>query len=108
MPKKLKVGNYTVPVILRTEEDMDEMKKDGHFSQARMQIQVKDKFSDVRLAQDTILHESMHAAMYCYGIGAALGEDFTDELEEQLISGLAPAMLSVLRSNPKLVAYLME
>jgi hypothetical protein len=52
--------------------------------------------------QDTLLHETLHAAMSV--IGAT--EDVTDQIEERLVLRLAPVLLQLLKANPRLVGYL--
>lgn len=48
--------------------------------------------------RDTVLHEVIHAAVELTG----------HELREGAVAGLATALLSVLRCNPQLVAWLVE
>jgi hypothetical protein len=52
--------------------------------------------------KDTLLHETLHACMSL--IGAT--EDISEQIEERLVLRLAPVLLQVLGSNPRLVAYL--
>jgi hypothetical protein len=56
------------------------------------------------MAQETLLHECLHA---CWSlIGAS--EDVNDAVEERLTLRLAPVLLEMLRRNPALVAYLTD
>lgn len=48
--------------------------------------------------RDTVLHELLHAALLVMGKGR----------EEEIVSALSPVLLDVLRSNPELVAYLVD
>lgn len=64
-------------------------------------ITIDPKQSESQLA-DTVLHETLHALMNL--VGAT--EDISDEDEEKLVRRLAPALLDVIRRNPKWVAYL--
>lgn len=51
---------------------------------------------------DTVLHEAIHAMLSHAPI------DLEHELEEKVCLVLAPALLDLLRRNPKLVAYLLD
>jgi len=53
--------------------------------------------------QDTLLHELLHACLDATGLDKMLGE----EHEEEVANRLAPVLLEVWRSNPKLVAFLL-
>ncbi len=52
--------------------------------------------------RDTLLHEVLHAVANM----TALDGEWGDEREEEVILRLAPALLDVLRRNPRLVAFL--
>lgn len=52
---------------------------------------------------DTVLHEALHACMSAHGIDAGDHDN-----EERLVRALTPALLALLRDNPKLVAYLCQ
>lgn len=52
---------------------------------------------------ETLLHELIHCAAAHSGLKAI--EDFRD-MEEQVVSALAPPLLEALRRNPDLVKYL--
>lgn len=58
-------------------------------------------------AQDaeTLLHETLHALLEMIGIRNAL-DRLAPNLEEDVVAALAPALLDVLRRNPRLVAFL--
>ncbi len=52
---------------------------------------------------DTVLHETLHACITAHGIDAG-----DHDTEERLIRALTPALLALLRDNPKLVSYLCQ
>lgn len=52
--------------------------------------------------RDTFLHEVLHAVLSLTGWDHRLG----DKREEQLVRSLTPALLEVLRDNPKVVKWL--
>lgn len=53
--------------------------------------------------RDTVLHEVLHACMSL--IGAS--EDVSEQVEERLVLRLAPVLLHLLRSNPRLLEWLL-
>lgn len=53
----------------------------------------------------TLLHELLHAV--CHATGAELLlDEIDDDAEERLIQLLAPAVTTLMRANPDIVAYL--
>lgn len=56
--------------------------------------------------QDTLLHESLHAIVHMSGMQHSLG--FDDAEEERMIRVLTPWLVSLIRDNPSLIAYLRE
>lgn len=56
------------------------------------------------LQRENVLHEVMHACSYGGSFHGPLGEDL--DTEEWLISGIDSPLLTTLRDNPALVAYL--
>jgi hypothetical protein len=55
---------------------------------------------------DTYLHEALHAIMVVSGLRHTLELD--QEAEEKLIHGLTPQILLFLRTNPRVVEYLLQ
>ena len=53
---------------------------------------------------DTLLHECLHAVFDQTG----LAHEWGPEVEEGVVRRLTPALLDLLRRNPKLVAFLCE
>ena len=56
------------------------------------------------ILRDTLLHEVLHGVLDVTGIAHELG----DEKEERYVRRLTPALLDLLRRNPRLVALLTE
>jgi hypothetical protein len=56
--------------------------------------------------RDSLLHETVHACL-SQGMSQRLKE-ISSDLEEELVSILAPRILGVLRDNPEFVQYLVE
>lgn len=71
--------------------------KYGATDQAMLTISIRD---DVALyqQQDTLLHEVVHASLMVTG----------QEVDEDAVWALTPVLLDAFRSNPELVAFLME
>lgn len=55
-------------------------------------------------ARDTLLHEVLHAILWCSAAGRML--PLGDEDEERLVRLLTPWLLAVIRDNPELIDYL--
>lgn len=98
---KIRVGGYKVKLVHKTEAEMPE--KDGHFYPAELVIGIREG-QLLRMGQDTLLHECLHAVLYLYGITTVL--DIDEATEEKLVFQLATALLSLLQDNPKLVKAL--
>ena len=56
--------------------------------------------SALRTEQATLLHELLHACVHSASIDLPL------EVEEMVIAGFSTPLLSVIRENPKIIAYL--
>ena len=54
--------------------------------------------------RDTVLHEVLHACLSLIGAD----EFLSPSKEERLVRALSPALLQVLRDNPKLVRFLTD
>lgn len=53
------------------------------------------------MQQVTLLHEALHAVWSTTGL-----RQLDNDLEEQVVVGLAPLLLDTLKRNPDLVAFL--
>lgn len=56
--------------------------------------------------RDSLIHEVLHAVWWCAGGEKLL--DIDKDAEERLIRLLSPWLLSLIRDNPHLVAYLVN
>lgn len=103
LPSTLKVGAFTVRVKQRPGLEMDRNGVYGRYQAVASLIELRTDLGDDH-TRDIILHEALHAVLYVHGIKDMIGMD--DEFEERLLTGLAPALLSLLRDNPALVTAL--
>jgi hypothetical protein len=111
LPKKVKVGStrYTVRATedaLMRAEHLERSGLSGHTDYDELVITVDPKLAADRFAE-VLLHETLHATFEHCGLGYDL-EGQEDGLEEQVVRRLAPALLGVLRDNPKLVRFLIQ
>ena len=108
-PTKVKVGSHTYEVIVSQPlcevADVDYGVTYPH----RTQILLHPNQSPSVL-RDTALHETLHALFDDSGlsdyVNAPAGATVSKEQEELVIRHLTPALLRLLRDNPKLVAFL--
>lgn len=101
LPKKLKVGAYTITVG----QDMallEASSAEGHYAPAAGVINVADDMSPDR-TREVLLHEFMHAVWF----NTPFRTSHSDEQEEALVTGLTLILLPALRANPKLVEFLL-
>ena len=96
-PHKIKVGLHVYRVRVNASGGMtgsDSGVTDHHGCVVHL-----DTTQALSMRQDTLLHETLHAVLLPYNMDS--------EAEEKLIRFLAPALLTVLRENPKLTQYLL-
>jgi hypothetical protein len=99
MPAGLKVGSAHYRVKLSTSLDVY-----GLTDNRSSKIRVADWQPDGQL-RATLLHEALHAILFCAGADKLLGLDY--DTEEKLVSLLQPWLLSLLRDNHDLATYLL-
>ena len=63
--------------------------------------------NDIQQLRDVIWHEVMHALMYETGLGFELKDAPENVTEERVVRTLATASLALLRSNPRIVKFLL-
>lgn len=105
LPKSIRVLHYDLEVVTPDSVEMDHNEVEGRFLQSRERIEVRGD-RPRSLTQETLFHEVLHAVMCLSGARAIL--DMETEVEEKLISGLAPALLLALRDNPDLTDFLLD
>ena len=94
LPAKVRVGAATYRVINEAPDSGEQ----GETIESSQLIFVRPSGPDA--TADTLLHECLHA-IWCQ---ARRNKDD----EEEIVSALAPRILSLLRDNPKLVSFLVE
>jgi hypothetical protein len=107
-PKKVIVGPHTYVIT----DDPSKLHKESHQIGDTLygitDVDVTTIYVDKKLAPsqlaDTVLHELIHAMTATTGLDVDLGKI----LDESVARRLSPALLDMLRRNPKLVAYLTE
>lgn len=97
-PKKVNVGpfRYTIAWV----EDLPE--SSGFTNMDHRIIGVAGS-CDEQTQRETLLHEILHAVIDMTGLR---GED--KDKEEKLVASISPVLYDVLRSNPTVVAYLLD
>ena len=100
-PSKLKVGyrDYTVQVV-------DTFGSSGQFGEcnhATGVIQYKPVSNSIENV-NTILHETLHACVYVFGMHKNLDHD----AEEYVVNTLTNALIGVFKDNPKLLTYIKD
>lgn len=106
LPRRVHVGPHTYRVVCDAVAMAVECRDAGEDLVGRcshrtltIHIEPDQAASQMR---DTLLHEVLHAVANM----TALDGEWGDEREEETILRLAPALLDVLRRNPRLVAFL--
>ena len=97
-PKRVVIGPFSYQVVV----DADRLPADlyGQCDKGKHVIALHPDQSAPRL-RATLVHELLHALCDLTGLD-------DDKAEERLVTVLAPALLAVLRDNPRLVAWLAE
>lgn len=103
-PRHIQVFSYDIEVTTPDGIEMDHNEVEGRFLQSAERIEIRGD-RPVAMTRDTLLHEVLHAVLAISGTRAMV--DLEREDEEKIVSGLAPALLHVLRDNPKLAAFLL-
>jgi hypothetical protein len=78
----------------------------GEYSEQEQSITLDQSMGFERM-RETFLHENIHAMFSMGQLDTILNNEAT-ELDEHIVSALAPILLAWLRSNPAAVAYLTE
>lgn len=96
MPTEIKVGCHVYSVLRKTKQQMPDCLGECDFD--NLQISVR-KSLRLSKAQETILHETLHA---CTDPSLKEGK----AREEDFVNTVSPVLLQVLKDNPELVKYL--
>lgn len=97
-PRRFRVGPYSYRLEMR--HGGDEL---GLTDLNMLTVNIRAELA-ADLTRETVLHEVLHTITDMIGERMRLGSD----REEEIIRSLSPALLMVLRDNPKLVAYLLS
>jgi hypothetical protein len=98
LPSKVKVGSAKYAVSFDPN-----MLDDFCKTQFKTESIILRPGDTVRVTRDTLLHEVLHTVTFQTNLYNELG----DEKEESFVWRIAPVLLTVLRENPELVAYLL-
>ena len=104
LPKTIHVGPLDVAV--KADRTRSEDAKANGFCDVDELLIVIDPKQPPSLARQTLLHEVLHIASFMAGIQKEPALVVDDAAEERLVHTLTPWLLSALRSNPDLIAYL--
>lgn len=99
LPAELRIGPHTYRVRLS-----DKLEEYGHTDNRQSKIRLAGWQADGQL-RDTLLHEALHAIVWCSGGSRLLA--LSDEDEERMVRLISPWLLQLLRDNPDLVRYLL-
>jgi len=108
-PKKVRIGVHTYSIEWDLEGDAEFI---GETSNAKLSIRIRPDLA-FSMAQETLLHEILHAVWYCSSVrlNAAIDASFggrSNEFdpEEHVIDCIDGLLLQVLQDNVKLAAWL--
>lgn len=99
LPRSVTVGHLKLRLREMPTAEANERGIDGWFDYENGRIDVAESLTPSVKAEIT-LHELLHAAFY------VAKTDMSEDVEEKVVSALAPVLLSVLRDNPTLVSAL--
>ena len=108
-PKKIQIGPYNFEVSI-DRAAMNDAKVESENIDAiglcfpSQQILFVDPELAPDITKETLLHEVLHGIFYT----ASLGNAFSQDQEEQIVSGFSVTLLDTLRRNPELVRYLLD
>lgn len=106
-PKRITVGPHTYRVVVdRGAIDRISAQADRHVGQCdheTLTITVDPDLAPSQMAE-TVLHETLHAAMSLIGACDVLSFD----QEESVVRRLSPVLLEALRANERLVSWLVD
>lgn len=108
LPNKLKIGPYTYRVSQDRTEMLERCRTEatdllGHIDHRHLTILIEPTQAETQ-KQDSLLHEALHAICEMTGLSAEWGE----EREEATVRRLSPALLALLRDNPRTITYLTQ
>ena len=116
VPKKVKIGAQVWDIIERSRDDDGLINDDSYgYTLQKSNVIVLDKNCPPSRKRQTLFHELFHAIRFsngASGIKPSLEDVLPHEVlgtwEHYFIAMYEDTMLSMLRDNPKLAAYLLE
>lgn len=95
LPTEIKIGYQTIEI--ESFEFGDDIQ--GSYNRDVPRIRVSSSLSDVEVL-NTVIHESLHACVYVYGLKSFFKDD---EEEEKLVTTLGNALTELFVRNPSLI-----
>lgn len=103
-PRRIRIGPHTYKVTVNEGPRLRGEGRRGDCNPDQCRVAIDPDLPHT-MAADSLLHELTHCA---WSQSALRGSDALDDHEEAIVQALAPLLLALLRSNPKLVAYLTD
>lgn len=100
MPKTVKASPHTYTVVRPWKVMCDGVEVDGLCEATELKLSIRRGLKR-NWAQEKLTHELAHVALD--GI-----EGVTDEIEEKVVTYMAPRLLQIIKDNPELVRYLAQ
>jgi hypothetical protein len=97
IPKTVRIGCYSIDVLVGTYEDHEQEGSYGHMNSFRQRISVRPGMSRHKLA-NTFIHEVLHAIHWVYGLMPAEDRQLTEEDFTELT---ANGLCAFWQDNPK-------
>lgn len=94
IPKKLKIGAFTIPVKFEEELELDGAACNGIWCSRELEIKLDPALSEQHRAA-TLLHEILHAIFWTSGLTWALEET----CEETVVTALSYGLYQVIKDN---------
>jgi hypothetical protein len=99
LPESVQVGHLRIAVVAMSERSSARKDADGWFNYQHATIEIWDGLAP-QVKAEILLHEILHAACIVGNTGVE------GDVEERVVTGLAPVLLMLLRDNPETFAAL--
>lgn len=96
-PSTIRIGGREWKFRRRLPKSMPDESGLCHYEKAQIDIRSGQSPIDER---DTVLHEVMHAILYCQG------REYGEEVEETYVRALATGLIATLQDNPQFAQWL--
>jgi hypothetical protein len=101
MPKLVRIGPFDFEIVTWTSLESNAARRYGECSTQEQKLRICREMSSCEKLVDTVLHEVLHAIFWAYSI-----EDGFNE--EQTVTRISTAFLSLFRDNPELLLWVNE